>query len=64
MTKEEILKSFAELSPEDQEAIRKEIAGGGTTGSPMEMCQQIMEKIHKGEEPMSVCKEMMAKCFN
>jgi hypothetical protein len=64
MTKDEILKSFAELSPEEQEAIRKEIAGGETTGSPMEMCQQIMDKIQKGEEPMTVCKEMMQKCCN
>ena len=68
MNREEILKAFSELSPEDQETVRTEIGGSAQTGgegefeSPLEMCRTIMGKIEAGDDPMAVCKDMMAKC--
>ncbi len=67
MTRDEILKAFAELSAEEQEAVREGIAGktaGGTEeeSSPADMCGEIMGKFKEGGDPMAICKEMMAKC--
>jgi hypothetical protein len=70
MNKEDLLKSFAEMSTEDQEAIRAELAKGGTEGAgaaggPMEMkkhMMEMMEKMKTGGDPMALCKEMMEKC--
>jgi hypothetical protein len=67
MTRDEILKAFAELSAEDQKAVCEEFAsetagGKAGTGSTADMCLEIMGKIQEGGDPMSICKEMMAKC--
>ena len=54
MNKSEILKAFAELRLEDQEAVRTELAGGGKEeagGAPMEGCGEIMEKMKAGGNP-------------
>ena len=51
MKRADILKSFGEMSPGDQEAIRAELIGKGAsheTGDPMAMCQEMMQKM-KGE---------------
>ncbi len=64
MTKSEILRAFAELTPEDQEDVRTELAGGGKEeagGAPMEGCGEIMKKMKAGGNPMEICKEMMGK---
>jgi hypothetical protein len=64
MKREDVLKAFAELSPEDQEAIRAELTGKGTsqgTGDPMAMCHGMMEKIMASGNPMAMCQEMMDK---
>lgn len=52
MNKDDLLKAFADLSPEDQEAIRAALANGETAEeetavaySPMAMCKEKMEKM-------------------
>ncbi len=62
MKKEDLLKVFAQMSSEDQEAIRAELIGkGGARGvwDPMAMCQDMMEKIKASGDPWTVCREMM-----
>lgn len=62
--RKDFLKAFAELSPEDQEAIRGEIIEKGAlqeTGDPVSMCHEMMEKMKAGGDPMAVCQEMMQK---
>ena len=48
MTREEFLKAFAELSPEERESIRKTLTGEaapqGTCDSTA-MCQEMMQKM-------------------
>lgn len=48
MTSEELLKAFAELSPEEQESIRKtltgEMASQGAWDSTA-LCQEMMQKM-------------------
>ncbi len=74
MKREDFLKAFAEMSPEDQEAIRAELTGKGApqeAGSPCgpmgmpegmkEHMMEMMEKMKAGGDPMTMCKEMMEK---
>ncbi|MFQ5656453.1 MAG: hypothetical protein ACE5G5_02850 [Candidatus Methylomirabilales bacterium] len=64
MKREDFLKAFAEMSPEDQEAVRAGLIGKGSsqeTADPMAMCQRIMEKIMASGDPMAMCREMMGK---
>ena len=67
MTRDEFLKAFAAMSPQDQEAIRAEITGkgkrqeAGATSSPTDLMGKVMEKMKAGGNPMSMCKEMMKK---
>ncbi len=64
MNREDFLKAFAEMSPEDQETIRAELIGKGAsheTGDPMAMCHAMMEKIMASGDPMAMCQEMMQK---
>ncbi len=56
MTRDEILKAFAELSAEDwkavQEGIVSEKAGGKEgTGGPADMTREIMGKLQEGGDP-------------
>ena len=71
MNKDDILKAFYGLSSEDQEAVRKEIAGTGATGGGEAGCcppafkehmKQMAEGMKPGGNPMAMCKEMMTKC--
>ena len=55
MNKEDLLKSFAEMSTEDQEVIRAELAKGGTEWAgaaegPLEMKKHMMEMMEKMEK--------------
>ncbi len=64
MIREDFLKAFAEMSPGDQEAIRKELVEETAAEDPrdsMEMCREIMEEMKAGGDPMTVCKDMMRK---
>ena len=65
MNKEEFLKAFAELSAEDQNAVRAELTGKGASeeteaaGGPMAMCHEMMAKMTAGKDPKAMCEEMM-----
>ncbi len=67
MTREEFLKAFGEMPPEDQEAIRAELLEGAASekevplGSPMAMMQHMMQQMQSSGDPMAMCKEMMGK---
>ncbi len=67
MNKEEVLKAFEGLSPEDQRAIRTELAERGTAGccSADEMQQHMaamMKMMQSSEKPMESCQQMMGMC--
>lgn len=71
MNKDDILKAFAELSPEDQKAVRteltreEEVEEAGSpfgSGGMKEHMKEMMEKMKEGGDPMAICKEMMKKC--
>ena len=64
MKKEDLLKTFAQMSSEDQEAIRAELIGKvASRGAwdPMAMCQDMMEKIKASGDPVAMCRDMMEK---
>ncbi len=70
MMRDDFLKAFFEMSPEDQEAIRAELVGSASTAgpapcSPGAMKQHMMEmmkKMETSDEPMACCQEMMGMC--
>ncbi len=67
MNKDDVLKAFAELSAEDQQAVRAEIAQRGAAGccSADEMQQHIMAMVkmmESSEKPMECCQQMMGMC--
>lgn len=48
MKREDLLKAFAEMSPEDQDAIRGELIGkqaSDKTGDPMAVCWEMMRTM-------------------
>lgn len=48
MTREDFLKAFAELAPEEQESIRNALAGKAApqgVWDSMAMCQEMMQKM-------------------
>ena len=69
MNKEEFVKAFSEMSPEDQEAIKAEIIGKITsqegqsccTGPMKDQLADMMKKMETSENPMamwlSICRE-------
>ena len=64
MNRADFLKAFGEMSPEDQEAIRAELAGKAASQEaldPMAMCQGMMEKMKAGGNPMAMFREMAGK---
>lgn len=67
MTREEFLKAFDAMSPEDQAAIRAKLLEGAASGkevpfgSPMAMMQHMMLQMQSGGDPMAICKEMMGR---
>lgn len=71
MKREDFLKAFAEMSPEDQDAIRAEIVGKGAStasgaacapGAMKQHMMEMMKKIQAGDNPMAMCQEMMGMC--
>lgn len=71
MTKEECLKAFAQLSAEDQEAVRAEILSKSAAEKTGQACcsdamkEQLcgmMEKMMASDNPMAMCGEMMQMC--
>ena len=72
MNKEDCLKAFAEMSPEDQQAVQAEILAKGATEKTGQSCcctdamkEQLcgmMEKMQGSENPMAMCEEMMQMC--
>jgi hypothetical protein len=71
MNKDDILKAFAELCSEDQEAVRKEITGSGASQEGEAPCcpptfhnhmKRMAGEMKAVGGPMAICKEMMAKC--
>ncbi len=64
MNRADFLKAFGEMSPEDQEAIRAELAGKAASQEaldPMAMCQGMMEKMKAGGNRMAIFREMAEK---
>ncbi len=64
MNRADFLKAFGEMSPEDQEAIRAELAGKAASQEawdPMAICQGMMEKMKAGGNPMAIFREMAEK---
>jgi hypothetical protein len=72
MNKEELLKAFAGMSAEDQQAIRAQLKKSETQGKETPCCpgpikEHMMEMmkamIEKGQEnPMKMCQQMMQMC--
>lgn len=68
MTRKEFLQAFRDMSPEDQEAIRTELAALETQPAcpcPPAMKQHVMEMVEKmqtSEDPAGACQEMMRMC--
>jgi hypothetical protein len=72
MNREEFLKAFAEMSPEDQEAILTELTKQGGAEEAKTACslaamkkhmRKMMEKMLEGGGPMAWCAAMMkGKC--
>lgn len=72
MNKEECLRVFAEMSPEDQKMVRAELLSKGDPQETGHACcctdamkQQLcgmMEKMQASENPMAMCEEMMQMC--
>ncbi len=64
MNRADFLRAFGEMSPEDQEAIRAELAGKAASQEawdPMAVCQGMMEKMKAGGNPMAIFREMAEK---
>ena len=64
MNRADFLKAFGEMSPEDQEAVRAEVAGKAASQDawdPMAVCQGMMEKMKAGGNPMAIFREMAEK---
>ncbi len=64
MNRADFLKAFGDMSPEDQEAIRAELARKAASQEaldPMAMCQGMMEKMKAGGNPMAIFREMAQK---
>ncbi len=64
MNRADFLKAFGEMSPEDQEAIRAELAGKAASQEawdPMAMCQGMMEEMKASGNPMAIFREMAEK---
>lgn len=68
MTREEFLQAFRDMSPEDQGAIRAELAAPETQPAcpcPPAMKQHVTEMVDKmesSEDPAGACQEMMRMC--
>lgn len=59
MKRQDFIKAFAEMSTEDQEAIRAELIG--KAADPIAKCHSMMEQIMASGNPMAMCQEMMEK---
>lgn len=68
MKKEDFVKAFAEMSAQDQEAIRAEVMAKGASqesccsGPMKEQLTAIIEKMEASDDPMAMCSEMMRMC--
>lgn len=67
MNKDDILKAFQELSAEDQQVVRTEIAEHAATRccSAEEMQKHMasmMKMMQSSEKPMDCCQQMMGMC--
>jgi hypothetical protein len=67
MTRDDFLKAFEAMSPEDQQAVRTAILERAATGccSPNEMqqhMQAMMKMMAASETPMEGCQQMMGMC--
>lgn len=66
-SKQDVLKAFGELSAEDQQAVRTELAERASAGccSGDEMQQHMaamMKMMQSSENPMECCQQMMTMC--
>ena len=67
MSKDEVLKAFEALSPEDQQAVRTELSERASASccSSEEMQEHMgamMKMMQSSSNPMEHCKEMMEMC--
>ncbi len=67
MNKENVLKAFEELSAEDQQAVRTQLAERASAGccGADEMQQHMaamMKMMQSSEKPMECCQQMMGMC--
>lgn len=62
MKREDFLRAFAELPPENQEAIRIILSGQGVpreTWVPMAMCHEMVAKMMASKDPMDMCRRIL-----
>lgn len=61
MKRDDFLRAFAEMSAEDQEAIRVELFENERTAKEGPCCPDAMKSMMSGWKPTAECREMMAK---
>lgn len=68
MKTEDFLKAFAEMSADDQRAVRSGILGRESeesccSGPMKDHLTGMMKKMEASEDPMAMCREMMQMCM-
>ena len=68
MKAEDFLRAFAEMSADDQQAVRSRILSSGSeesccSGAMKEHVTGMMKKMEASEDPMAMCQEMMRMCM-
>ena len=64
----DFVKTFAQLSADDQQAVRSQILSTGSepgccSGAMKEHLSGMMQKMEASEDPMAMCQEMMRMCM-
>ena len=67
MSKDDVLKAFEELSAEDQQGVRTEIAERAaarccSAGEMQQHMTAMMKMMQSSEKPMECCQQMMEMC--
>ena len=64
----DFVRTFAQLSADDQQAVRSQILGSGSepgccSGAMQEHLSGMMQKMEASEDPMAMCQEMLRMCM-
>ena len=68
MNRTEFLKAFSQLSGEEQQALRAELAKTAIPDEPCctpsmkEQLAEMMKQMEASSDPMAMCREMMRMC--